>query len=107
MDLLAATRAILFFGTPHQGLEVQELRTMVNDVSPRATAELDILQQLDEGSDFLNTQREDITNLWDSSSKIDILSFYETRKTMTVGKVPTVEVTSVYYSSVCHVLIDF
>ncbi|KAF8241553.1 hypothetical protein K440DRAFT_591862, partial [Wilcoxina mikolae CBS 423.85] len=87
--LFDATHAIMFFGTPHQGMEVEELRTMVKDDSPGTYSNLEILQQLSEGSNFLDTQRENITNLWDSSSKIEILSFYETRKTKAVGKLPT------------------
>ncbi|KAF8542128.1 hypothetical protein BDD12DRAFT_428180 [Trichophaea hybrida] len=87
--LFAATRAILFFGMPHQGMEVEELRAMVKDVSPLAASRLEIIQQLEEGSNFLNTQKDDITNLWDAASEIEILSFYETKKTVTVGKSAT------------------
>ncbi|KAA8911998.1 hypothetical protein FN846DRAFT_358793 [Sphaerosporella brunnea] len=85
-QLFAATHAILFFGTPHQGMEVEELCAMVKDASPRATSKYEILRDLERSSNFLNTQREDITNLWDSTLMIDILSFYETKKTRTVRK---------------------
>jgi len=96
--IISATQAILFFGTPHQGMEVEELCNMVQDVSPRAISRLEILRQLEEGSIFLNTQRDDITNLWDSACGIEILSFYGTRKTMTVRKVDTGEYSlSVYW----------
>jgi hypothetical protein len=82
-SLFAATRAILFFGTPHNRMEVEALRPVAKGQPSRQ----EILDQLKKGSSFLNEQREDIINLWDSGSGIDILSFYETRKTKTVGKV--------------------
>ncbi|KAF8246653.1 hypothetical protein K440DRAFT_683829 [Wilcoxina mikolae CBS 423.85] len=85
--LFDSTRAIFFFGTPHQGLEVNELLSMVEDVSQgKKTSRSELVKQLREGSDFLDTQRDDITNLWGPTSNIQIFSFYETKKTPTVRK---------------------
>jgi hypothetical protein len=45
------------------------------------------LQQLDEQSNFLSTQREDITHLLGSASDIEIITFYETMPVRPLGKV--------------------
>jgi hypothetical protein len=86
-----STRAILFFGTPHQGLGVNELLSMVEDMSLAPQSRSNFVKQLKEGSNFLVTHKEEITNLWDPSSTshsdIKIVSFYETKKTATVKKV--------------------
>jgi hypothetical protein len=85
--LFDSTRAIFFFGTPHQGLEVNELLSMVEDKLPGETSRFELVKQLREGSNFLDTQRDDIVNLWGPTSNIQIFSFYETKRTQTVTKV--------------------
>jgi hypothetical protein len=75
-------------------MEVEEIRTLINDASPRATSEFENLQHLADFSNFPSTQMEDITNLLAPQSGIKILSFYEKIKTKTVVKVAIREVTS-------------
>jgi hypothetical protein len=60
---------------------------MIGDVSPGESSRSDFVKQLREGSNFLDTQRDDITSLWDQTSGIEIVSFYETKKTAVVKKV--------------------
>jgi len=86
-QIFDSTRAIHFFGTPHQGLEINELLSMIDDVSLGQSTRSDFVKQLREGTNFLNTQREDITSLWDKTADIEIVSFYETKTTAVVKKV--------------------
>jgi hypothetical protein len=60
---------------------------MIDDVSPGQSSRSDLVKQLQEGSNFLDTQRDDITNLWDQALSIEIVSFYETKMTPVVKKV--------------------
>jgi hypothetical protein len=60
---------------------------MIDDVSPRESSRSDFVKQLREGSSFLDTQRNDITSLWDQTASIQIVSFYETKTTAVVKKV--------------------
>lgn len=83
--ILDATRGIFFFGTPHQGLQTEELEAMVEDMSGEAeTSRSMLLKQLRENSEFLEAQRDNLTDIWDGRR---IVSFYETVKTPTVKKV--------------------
>jgi hypothetical protein len=54
---------------------------MIDDESPGQSPRSDFVKQLQEGANFLDTQREDITSLWDQASVIEIVSFYETGTT--------------------------
>jgi hypothetical protein len=47
----------------------------------------DLVSQLKQGSPFLESQKEDFWNLWDSLKKPEIFSFFETVKTATVKEV--------------------
>jgi hypothetical protein len=60
---------------------------MIDDVSPGESSRSDFVKQLREGSSFLDTQRDDITSLWDQTAGIQIVSFYETKTTAVVKKV--------------------
>ncbi|KAI5802993.1 hypothetical protein EDC01DRAFT_645472, partial [Geopyxis carbonaria] len=67
---------MFLFGTPHQGLKIEELSQMVdNDTEGQY-----LLAQLKEGSEFLEQQRETLARVW---KKFDgkVVSFYETKKT--------------------------
>lgn len=66
---------------------MKQLISFVEDNATKAPERTEFVRQLAEGSSFLDTQREEIMGLWDSASKIEILSFYETRNTATVAKV--------------------
>jgi hypothetical protein len=87
-NIYKSTRAILFFGTPHEGMEINELKEMIRDTAPDGvSSRLGFVEQLGEGSNFLSTQREDISYLLDHISGIDILSFYETEPIKALVKV--------------------
>jgi len=60
---------------------------MIDDVSPGQSSRSDFVKQLQEGTNFLDTQRDDITSLWDQTPGIEIVSFYETKMTAVVEKV--------------------
>jgi len=56
MDLLKATAAVLFFGSPNRGIRTVELEAMVHDMSSGVESKsMDILHQLREDSEFLDT----------------------------------------------------
>jgi hypothetical protein len=85
--ILDSTRAIFFFGTPHQGIRTTELEAMVEDLSGGVeTARKRLLMQLRENSEFLDTQRDELS---DSSIWLGrkIVSFYEVERTRVVQKV--------------------
>lgn len=84
-DILDSTKAILFFGTPHAGLEIDQLVEMVNDMAEvgEPSSRLKLLYHLSRGSEFLLGLRDELTEIWD---KLNISSFYENRKTPTVQK---------------------
>jgi hypothetical protein len=86
-QLFDSTRAIHFFGTPHQGLEINGLLSMIDDVSHGRSSRSDFVKQLQEGTNFLDTQKDDITSLWNQTSGVEIVSFYETKTTAVVKKV--------------------
>ncbi|KAF8540748.1 hypothetical protein BDD12DRAFT_804253 [Trichophaea hybrida] len=58
-QIFDSTRAIIFFGTPHQGLEVEELLSMVEDISldQETSSRSNLVRQLGEGSNFLDTHQ--------------------------------------------------
>jgi hypothetical protein len=72
------------FGVPHQGMEIKEILSVILETGGKSSTRLDLVQQLSEGSNFLNTQWEDIVNLWPTGSDIKIVRFYERRKSPTV-----------------------
>jgi hypothetical protein len=90
-DTFTSTRQMLLFGVPHQGMEIDEMLSMVEKTGGKSSTRLDLVQTLSEGSNFLNTQREDIVNLWPTGSNIQIVSFYERLKSPTVKRVSKYE----------------
>ncbi|KAF8533001.1 hypothetical protein BDD12DRAFT_785076, partial [Trichophaea hybrida] len=83
-QILDSTRAIFFFGTPHNGLRTAELEAMVEDLSGGVeTARLRLLMQLRENSELLETQRDALEDIWPGRK---IISFYEVEKTPVVQK---------------------
>jgi len=87
--LLDALHAIVFFGTPHQGMRTYELEEMVKAESGgcnHETSKYNLLKQLKEGSGFLEVQKEELENIW-AEYKPKIVSFYELIKTPTVAQV--------------------
>jgi len=77
----------MFFGAPHGGLQVDDLEEMVEIDSGSAQRRY-LIMQLREGSEFLETQREDLMNVW-KDFKGKLVSFFETVKTPSVSKVIT------------------
>lgn len=71
-----ATYGILFFGTPHKGLVIDDIQRMVagEDQHPR----MDLLEQIRQKSDLLTNQLVDFKNLIRDRK---IVSFYETGQT--------------------------
>jgi hypothetical protein len=87
-NVFNSTRAIFFFGTPHQGFGDELLLQMVEGVSDGdLSAWKSFINQLDEGSNLLRTQRDDIIYLLGPTSDIDVISFYETKATLGLRKV--------------------
>jgi hypothetical protein len=83
-SLLDATIAIFFFGTPHHGLRTEELNQMVKDVIEDKKHMSKLLDNLSEGSEFLENQGNAFMRLLE---KRRVINFYETRKTQTPKKV--------------------
>jgi hypothetical protein len=87
-NVFKSTRAIFFFGTLHQGFDDEPLLQMVEGVSHGdSSARKSFINQLDEGSNLLCTQRDDITYLLGPTSDIEVVSFYETKATLGLQKV--------------------
>ncbi|KAF8535039.1 hypothetical protein BDD12DRAFT_754194, partial [Trichophaea hybrida] len=85
--ILDAMHSIMFFGTPHQGMRTYDLEEMVDAESGGyETSKHNLLRQLREGSGFLETQKEELSHIWDEW-KPKIVSFYETAPTLTVERV--------------------
>jgi hypothetical protein len=85
----------MLFGTPHKGLSTDELLRMVqSDLEDTVEPEqreyrelrLKLLKQLEEGSSFLEEQREALRPLCEEL-QLRIFSFYETEWTSTVQQV--------------------
>jgi len=83
-SILDATYGIFLFGTPYQGLRTDELEEIV-DVYSRGQI-LNLIMQLKEGSEFLENQKEDLVRIWERFNG-KVVSFYETVKTPSLGKV--------------------
>jgi len=86
-DIFDAVRGIFFFGTPHQGLNIDDLREIVTIQAEKDNYELgQLLEQLNNDSEFLINQKEACMSMWDRFTG-KIYSFYETEKTETVVNV--------------------
>ncbi|KAF8530881.1 hypothetical protein BDD12DRAFT_914734 [Trichophaea hybrida] len=84
--ILDAMHSIIFFGTPHNGMRTDDLEQMVDmESGGYETSRHNLLRQLREGSEFLETQKEDLSYIWDEY-KPKIISFYETVQTPTVKR---------------------
>jgi hypothetical protein len=87
-NVFNSTRAIFFFGTPHQGFDDESPLQIVEGVSHGdPSAWKSFINQLDEGSNLLRTHRDDITYLLGPTSDIKVISFYETKATSGLQKV--------------------
>ncbi|KAI5837201.1 ankyrin repeat-containing domain protein [Morchella snyderi] len=76
-EVFDSTRAIAFFGTPHQGLYVDDLKAMVKEGSSRQR----LLDALDSGSSKL---RDELPKFASCCGNIAIIAFFEVKKTKTV-----------------------
>ncbi len=68
-------------------MRTSELETMVDDMSLGTGVEsqsMKILQQLREGSEFLDNQRDELVDIWHGR---EVFSYYEIVETPTVKKV--------------------
>ena len=70
-------------------MEVKQLLAMVLDgAKDKPTVRrAAFLKQLEAGSVYLEEHREDIVGLWDRTTEVQILSFYETKDTPSLVKV--------------------
>jgi hypothetical protein len=87
--ILDATRTVFFFGAPHNGMRTTELEAMVKDMSSDLESESQaskLLHQLREGSEFLESQRDGLVDIWNGRK---IISYYETVDTPTDGQCAT------------------
>ncbi|KAF8538748.1 hypothetical protein BDD12DRAFT_841185 [Trichophaea hybrida] len=85
--ILDAMHSIIFFGTPHQGMRTYDLEEMVDAESGGyETSRHNLLRQLREGSEFLETQKEELSYIREEY-KPKVVSFYETVQTSTVKRV--------------------
>lgn len=83
--ILDATRALFCFGAPHYGMRTEELEAMVREMCTGTESQrMKLLHQLREGSNFLESQRDELVDIW---SKLKVVSYYETVATPTVQKV--------------------
>jgi hypothetical protein len=86
-DIFDAVRGIVFFGTPHQGLNVDDLKDLVAMQTEKDNNELShLLDQLNNESEYLRNQKEDCISMWEQFTG-KICSFYENSKTETVANV--------------------
>jgi hypothetical protein len=83
-SLLDATKGTFFFGTPHQGLRTEELEEMAKDLISDSSDTTDLLRKLRAGSEFLESQSEELVEILDGKK---VVSFYELLGTQTVKKV--------------------
>jgi hypothetical protein len=87
-NVFNSTRAIFFFGTPHQGFDDESLLQMVQGVSHGDSPAWKLfINQVDEGPDLLRTHRDDISYLLGLTPDIEVISFYETKATPGLQKV--------------------
>jgi hypothetical protein len=85
--ILDATRTVFFFGAPHNGMRTTELEAMVKDMfSDLESQATKLLLQLREGSEFLESQRDELVDIWSGRK---IISYYETVDTPPVKKYAT------------------
>ena len=69
---------MFFFGTPHQGLRAAEHEEAVSEETDSRGALM--LSQLEEGSEYLENQREALSRLWEEFGG-SVVTFYETEST--------------------------
>ncbi|KAJ8130970.1 hypothetical protein O1611_g2656 [Lasiodiplodia mahajangana] len=86
-SIFPSTRAMFFFGAPHAGLDVDALVGMVDNVTlgDRKSTRAKLLDHLRENSEYLEEHKENVVQLW-SKPKLQVVSFYELRKTRIVAK---------------------
>jgi hypothetical protein len=77
-SILDSTLGIFFLGAAHHGLRTNELEVVDNDSGGQRST---LLQQLKEGSEYLENQKEDLLCVWECF-KGKIISFYELNKTI-------------------------
>jgi len=76
--LYKATYGILFFGTPHQGLVIDDIQRMVagEEQHPR----IELLEQIRQKSDLLIYQLADFKNLIDDRRIVSFCEMQQTRR---------------------------
>lgn len=81
--LFQATCGIVFFGVPHDGMDISSLIPMVNDGPNRFL--LESLTAMN--SQVLSVQQREFNRALGPKAELEIIHFYETRKSPTAIKV--------------------
>lgn len=80
-EILDSTVAFLFFGVPHEGMEIESLVPLVKDQPNRS-----LLESLNKNSGLLQRLKKDFSNSFGTNHP-QIVSFYETEKSPTAVEV--------------------
>jgi len=75
-SIYEATRALIFFATPHRGLSTENILSMIDVEKHSERAAL--VKSIDKNSDVLQSQLESFINI---ASRFRIFSYYEQKKT--------------------------
>ena len=81
-SIFATTHAMLFFGTPHRGLFIEDVISMVDEESQPNRKRL--VEEIERECGSITSDMERFINL---AKDLKILSFYETLETPKVAKV--------------------
>jgi len=79
INLIQSTRAIVFFGAPHRGLDTDALQTVTQDKPTQG-----MIQDLDPKSELLRSLNDKFRVL---SSSFVLISCYETNETPSIREV--------------------
>jgi hypothetical protein len=77
--LLRSTCGIAFLGVPHDGMNISSLTLVVKDGPNRFL--LESISNI--GSQVLSSQQREFSNLLDGEDRLNIICFYETKKSPT------------------------
>jgi len=76
-EIIEATKALLLFGTPHQG-QIASPEVYKIDEPVSGSSLFQVLRDLAKGSDYMRTYRETVTNLSATYPHIQFFTMYET-----------------------------
>ena len=85
--IFEAARGIIFFATPHGGMQIEEIREMIKDRPGYLVSRDELVEQLGRHSEFLFDHRDELATLWENRQGLGALSFYESLPTPGLRKV--------------------